>query len=74
MLDLKIEGATVIDGTGAPGVPADVGVQDDAIAAVGDLGREPAGVVLSARGRVVAPGFIDMQHTGNLPGRVLRRR
>ena len=60
MLDLKIEGATVIDGTGAAGRRADVGVRDDVIAAVGDLSREPAGSNLRAAGRVLAPGFIDM--------------
>ncbi|MBI2162048.1 MAG: D-aminoacylase [Candidatus Rokubacteria bacterium] len=60
MFDLKIEGATVIDGTGAEGGRADVGVSDDLIAAVGDLSREPAGSTLRAAGRVVAPGFIDM--------------
>ncbi len=60
MLDLKIEGATVIDGTGEPGSRADVGIRDEAIVAVGDLSREPAGRVLNAAGRVVAPGFIDM--------------
>jgi N-acyl-D-amino-acid deacylase len=59
-LDLKLEGALVVDGTGAPGIPADVGIRDDTIAAIGDLGREPAGRVLAARGLVVAPGFIDM--------------
>ncbi len=60
MLDLKIEGATVVDGTGAPGSRGDVGIRDDRIAAVGDLSREPSGSTLRAAGRVVAPGFIDM--------------
>ncbi len=60
MLDLKIEGATVIDGTGAAGSRADVGIRDDVIAAVGDLSREPASSNLRAAGRVLAPGFIDM--------------
>lgn len=60
MFDLKIEGASVIDGTGAPGARGDVGVSDDLIAAVGDLSREPAGSTLRAAGRVLAPGFIDM--------------
>jgi N-acyl-D-amino-acid deacylase len=60
MLDLKIEGATVIDGTGAPGSRADVGVRDEAITAVGDLSREPASRTVNAAGRILAPGFIDM--------------
>jgi N-acyl-D-amino-acid deacylase len=60
VLDLKIEGATVLDGTGAVGGRADVGVREEVIAAVGDLAREPAGRVVTAAGRTVAPGFIDM--------------
>jgi N-acyl-D-amino-acid deacylase len=60
MLDLKIDGATVVDGTGRPGSRTDVGVRDETIAAVGDLSREPAGRTLNASGRVLAPGFIDM--------------
>jgi len=60
MLDLKIEGATVIDGTGTPGSRADIGVTDETITAIGDLSRERAGTTLNATGKVLAPGFIDM--------------
>ncbi|WPB56650.1 D-aminoacylase [Xylophilus sp. GOD-11R] len=59
--DLVIAGATVVDGSGAPGFVADVGIADGRIAAVGALptaGRER----LNAAGRVLAPGFIDV-HT-----------
>jgi N-acyl-D-amino-acid deacylase len=59
-VDVKLSGGTVVDGTGAPGIRGDVGIRDDAIVAVGDLGRAPAGLELEARGLVVAPGFIDM--------------
>jgi N-acyl-D-amino-acid deacylase len=60
MLDLKIEGATVIDGTGTAGSRADVGLRDETIVAVGNLSRESAGRTLQAAGKVLAPGFIDM--------------
>src|SRR5439155_24569713 len=60
MLDLKISGAEVMDGTGAAGARADVGVRDETIVAVGDLSREHAGRSLNAAGKVLAPGFIDM--------------
>ena len=43
MLDLKIDGGTVIDGTGRAGSRTDVGIRDETIVAVGDLSREPAG-------------------------------
>ena len=60
--DLLIRGGMVIDGTGTPGVRADVRVAGDAICEVGpDLA--PRGErELDAAGAVVAPGFID-SHT-----------
>ncbi len=60
MFDTKLEGATVVDGAGAPGFRADVGITGEVIAAVGDLSREPAGTTLRASGLTLAPGFIDM--------------
>jgi N-acyl-D-amino-acid deacylase len=60
MLDVKLEGGTVIDGTGRGGSRTDVGLREESIVAIGDLSREPAGRVLTVSNRVVAPGFIDM--------------
>jgi N-acyl-D-aspartate/D-glutamate deacylase len=60
MLDVKIEGATVVDGTGTAGGRTDVGIRDDAIVALGDLSREPAARTLNASSKVVTPGFIDI--------------
>ena len=58
--DLVIKGGTVVDGTGAPGVRADVAISDGRITAIGpDLDGDR---VLDAGGHVVAPGFIDI-HT-----------
>ena len=60
--DLLLRGGMVIDGTGSPGRPADVGVLGDRILAVGDLSAVDAGEVetlLQVDGRVVTPGFID---------------
>ena len=60
--DIKIEGALVCDGTGAPLFKADVAILDDRIQAVGDLSAQPAGSVIDGAGLVLAPGFIDV-HT-----------
>jgi N-acyl-D-aspartate/D-glutamate deacylase len=61
--DLLLRGGLVVDGTGAPGRRADVGVMGDRILLVDDLSAaEPAvegAIDLDVTGRVVAPGFID---------------
>jgi N-acyl-D-aspartate/D-glutamate deacylase len=64
VLDLVIQGGTVIDGTGAPMRPADVGFHDGRIAAIAPPGAidEPSRSTLDAEGCYVAPGFVDL-HT-----------
>jgi N-acyl-D-aspartate/D-glutamate deacylase len=60
--DLVVRNGTLVDGTGAPGRPADVGIEGDRITAVGDLAAVPdvdVAHVIDARGHVVAPGFVD---------------
>ena len=59
MFDVVIRGGTVVDGTGGPGVPADVAVAGGLIAAVGDLAEGEATQVVDADGLVVCPGFVD---------------
>jgi N-acyl-D-amino-acid deacylase len=58
-VDVLIRGGTVIDGTGAPRKPADVAIKGDRIWAVGDDLRVAPTTVIDARGKIVAPGFID---------------
>src|SRR5262245_8585561 len=58
--DLLIRGAEIVDGTGAPRYRADIGINGDAIAAIGSMPTATADRVIDASGRVVTPGFIDM--------------
>ncbi len=57
--DIVIRGGTVYDGSGGPPRRADVAVLGDRIAAIGRIDGE-AGETIDARGRAVAPGFINM--------------
>ena len=60
--DLLISGGRVIDGTGAPARKADVALNGDRIAAIGDLQGATAKQRVDAAGKTIAPGFIDV-HT-----------
>jgi len=63
--DVLIRGGSVVDGTGRPAFPADVAVQGERIAAIGnpgELASATATVTIDAAGRLVTPGFIDI-HT-----------
>lgn len=60
--DVLIKHGTVIDGTGSPGVAADVGVRQGHITAIAPNLEGDATRHIDARGRTVAPGFIDV-HT-----------
>ena len=66
--DLIIRGGTVYDGTGETvGVRrTDVGINGDRITAIGDLSARSAPDVIDATGKIVAPGFIDVQSRSGL--------
>src|SRR5215831_5401702 len=59
MFDVLILNGVVVDGTGARGYRADVGVVGERIDAIGDLAHAETRRVIDAAGLTVAPGFID---------------
>lgn len=66
--DLLIENGTIVDGTGAPGYPGSLAITGDRLQVLVD-GRDDAparvGRSIDARGKAVAPGFIDLHsHAG----------
>jgi N-acyl-D-amino-acid deacylase len=62
--ELLLRGGLVFDGTGAPGVVADVRISGERVVAVGRGLAEQGAEVIDVRGLAVAPGFIDIHsHT-----------
>ena len=60
--DIIIRGGTVVDGTRTPRYTSDIAIKDGKIAKIGGLNGRTADKVLNAKGRIVAPGFVDL-HT-----------
>ena len=60
--DLIIKGGTIVDGTGAEPLQADIGVTDGRISRIGQLEGDSASRTIDAAGKIVTPGFVDL-HT-----------
>ncbi len=63
--DVIVRGGTIYDGSGSPGVVADLAIQGDKIAAIGSLAGATAHTEVDASGLAVAPGFINMMCWSN---------
>ena len=61
-VDIVVSDARIIDGTGSPWFYGDVAISDGRIVAVGANLNIQSRERINARGRVIAPGFIDV-HT-----------
>jgi N-acyl-D-amino-acid deacylase len=58
--DLVITNGHIIDGTGSPWYSGDIGIRNGRIAVIGNLSAAERKRTVDAKGKVVAPGFIDM--------------
>ncbi|MFC1554040.1 amidohydrolase family protein [candidate division KSB1 bacterium] len=58
--DVIISGGTIVDGTGQPAYKDDIGIRWDKIAKIGNLTGAKAKTVIDAEGKIVTPGFIDL--------------
>ncbi|MBT6481267.1 MAG: N-acyl-D-amino acid deacylase, partial [Gammaproteobacteria bacterium] len=65
--DTLISNARVIDGLGGPAVNADVYIKNGEVALIAATGQSTADAaqIIDARGRVLAPGFIDVHSHGD---------
>jgi N-acyl-D-amino-acid deacylase len=58
--DIIVRRGTLYDGSGRPGIVADLAINGDSIAALGNLQGSSAKMEVDAQGLAVAPGFINM--------------
>ncbi len=58
--DIVITNGHIIDGTGSPWYSGDIGIRNGRIAAIGNLSTAERKRTVDVKGKVVAPGFIDM--------------
>jgi N-acyl-D-amino-acid deacylase len=63
--DIVIRNGTVFDGLGGPGRELDIAIGNGWIGAVGKRLKQRGEVEIDARGRAVAPGFIDIHSHGD---------
>ncbi len=67
LYDLVIRNGKIVDGTGNPWFRGDLAIRGDRIVAIGFSLNGKAQREIDARGRIVAPGFIDMHsHSDSL--------
>lgn len=62
VFDVLIKNGSIVDGTGAAMFLGDVAISGDKIASVGKLHDERGEVEIDAAGRIICPGFIDVNN------------
>ena len=64
--DVILRGGTVYDGSGGEPFVADIAIDDDTIAAIGNLDDARAELEINVEGLAIAPGFINMLSWANV--------
>lgn len=70
MFDILIKNAVIIDGTGNPMYKGDIGIRDDQIEEIGYLADEKGEEEFDVSGRMVCPGFIDVNNQSDTRWRI----
>src|SRR6266498_2524943 len=65
--DIVIHGGRLIDGTGNPWFYGDVAIKGGKIVGIGKIDPDSGQRSISAKGRVVTPGYIDMHTHSDQP-------
>ncbi len=63
--DVVLRNGSIYDGTGSPPLQADLAIDGDRIAAIGELAAKTGRTEIDASGLAVAPGFINMLSWAN---------
>ena len=67
LYDIVIHGGGLIDGAGNPWFYGDIAIKDGKIAGIGKINPASGRRAISAKGRVVTPGYIDMHTHSDQP-------
>ncbi|NTU66429.1 MAG: D-aminoacylase [Candidatus Moranbacteria bacterium] len=62
MFDILIRNGIIIDGSGKAPYHGDIGIKGDKIKEIGELQDEKGDVEINADGRIICPGFIDVNN------------
>jgi N-acyl-D-amino-acid deacylase len=66
MMKILIKDGLIVDGTGRPGFYSDLLINEGRVARIGQFPEEECERVISAKGQVVSPGFIDTHSHSDL--------
>ncbi|MEQ9409834.1 MAG: D-aminoacylase [Fuerstiella sp.] len=66
-VDILLTDGTVVDGSGSPGIVADVAIDGAVIRDIGDLKNTAAKWTIDCSGLVICPGFIDLHNHSDRP-------